>query len=189
MGRNIHHDSISVAILRAIGAGTLLLASLVAPGLARALPMVLGTGKRYPSKGSIAKTVMRLQKRGLIRFSKRKSKRHIALTERGEDFLHSYAWDNVRIQKPKKWDGLWRVIIFDIPEEQRAGRVALQQTLRRLKFCAMQRSVYVFPYACKRELFMVLKENRMEEYVEYFETKSLGTAESRIRSFFKNTPL
>lgn len=43
------------------------------------------------------------------------------------------------------WDGLWRFLIFTIPEKERLFRVRLRTQLRRHHFGCMQRSVWVSP--------------------------------------------
>lgn len=173
-----------MAILRAVGMGTFLVASLFLPGLLQTARMFSGKKRRSPQRKTVTKSLERLRKMGYITVSGRNDGAHIALTSKGRTALHAMTWDDVVLQKPKSWDGHWRVVLFDIPEERRFARAAFQQTLRRLGFFAVQRSIYVFPYPCSKEIFEMLARNALSDFVEYFETKSLGTAERRVRSFF-----
>ncbi|HEY5550990.1 MAG TPA: PaaX family transcriptional regulator C-terminal domain-containing protein [Opitutaceae bacterium] len=45
----------------------------------------------------------------------------------------------------RKWDGRWRLVLFDIPESQRALRLRLCRALRELRFGYLQNSVWVSP--------------------------------------------
>ena len=49
------------------------------------------------------------------------------------------AWD-------RPWDGAWRVVIFDLPEERRQDRQMLWRALRARKLGLLQRSVWIWPH-------------------------------------------
>lgn len=82
-----------------------------------------------------------------------------------EDQLHLTREGRIEIIKtlikeefPKRrWDGKYRVIIFDIPELSRKDRVFLRKELRWMGFVKVQRSVWVFPYDIEKELKCLLK--------------------------------
>jgi len=52
----------------------------------------------------------------------------------------------------KKWDGKWRLIFFDVPEQKRSGRDQFRHFLKNLKFYPLQKSVYLTPYPCQDEI-------------------------------------
>ena len=58
----------------------------------------------------------------------------------------------MKIRKPAKWDGKWRIVVFDIPENLRSIRQALREHLCRLQFYQLQKSVFVLPYECGDEI-------------------------------------
>ena len=39
---------------------------------------------------------------------------YFSLTEEGEKRAKKYKINELKIEKPKKWDKIWRVLIFDI---------------------------------------------------------------------------
>lgn len=45
----------------------------------------------------------------------------------------------------RRWDGRWRLILFDVPESENRERVHLRRTLRRLGFGYLQHSVWLSP--------------------------------------------
>ena len=73
-------------------------------------------------------------------------------------------WDNIKIKpcpfcagkleitKQKVWDKKWRIVAFDIPEKKKNGRDALRQKLQELNFYQLQKSVFVCPYPCEKEV-------------------------------------
>jgi len=37
----------------------------------------------------------------------------------GKKRILRYDLDNMKIKKPLKWDGYWRIVVFDIPEDEK----------------------------------------------------------------------
>ena len=108
----------------------------------------------------------------------------VYLSERG---LNKGLIENIEhfIKRPKKWDKLWRVIIFDIPVEKNKARTALRRKLQEIGFYQIQKSVFVYPYPCEKEIMFVGKFFGVEKFIEIILAKSLGRRESRIKKFFK----
>ena len=77
-------------------------------------------------------------------------------------------------QKPIKWDGNWRVVIFDIPESKRASRDALRRYLRQNNFVKLQNSVFVSTFADFDQLNELRYEYEIEKYVNFLLAKSVS---------------
>ncbi len=60
--------------------------------------------------------------------------------------------DELKIKKTKKWDGKWRIIIFDIAQLKNLYRNIFRGKLKELGFYPLQKSVWVCPYNCKDEI-------------------------------------
>lgn len=54
--------------------------------------------------------------------------------------------------RKKKWDGLWRIVFYDIPEKQRSIRENLEAKLKELGFGMVQESVYLSPLDVAEDL-------------------------------------
>ena len=80
----------------------------------------------------------------------------IKLTEKGEVKLQLLKIHDWSLNKPKKWDGKWRMLIFDIPERKRPLREKIRNTLLDIGFQRLQDSVWIYPYACE-DLVNLLK--------------------------------
>lgn len=76
----------------------------------------------------------------------------VSLTPLGKEFAGKYQIDELEIVRPKHWDGKWRIIIFDIPHELRMLRNAFRNKLRELGFYGLQKSVWVCPFECRKEV-------------------------------------
>ncbi len=101
---------------------------------------------------SILATRERLLSHGLL---KREGK-FVTLTEKGRMRLQEWSYRDYRIPQPKRWDGKWRVLIFDIPERRKKLREKLRNTLHAIGFKRLQDSVWIYPFDCE-DLITLLK--------------------------------
>ena len=82
----------------------------------------------------------------------------VVLTEKGERRALRFDPERIFIKKPLRWDGKWRMIIFDIPEKKRVFRTAVRARLVQFGFFRLQDSVWVFPYDCEEIIAMLKTE-------------------------------
>lgn len=142
-------------ILGTIAVAGVLAVATIAPNALQAIDLFYGKNKRKYHMGSyIKKTVINLKERGLINFEKSGQKTFVRLTKKGERELLKYRLREKIIEKPKKWDKKWRVIIFDIKEKRKSVREQLRKELINLGFLRLQDSVWVYPYDCEEMIIM-----------------------------------
>lgn len=67
----------------------------------------------------------------------------------------------------KKWDGRWRMIVFDVPERRRKIRNKLCTTMREVGFVRLQDSVWVYPYDCEDFMALLKAELKIGKDVLY----------------------
>jgi len=102
------------------------------------------------------RALRRLELSGHIK--KKKQDKKIYFTEKGYLEILKY-----QIQEEhSKWDGKWRIVIFDILEEKRNYRDFLRNLLRWLGFRELQKSVWVFPYDVKDRIKELLKIQKLK---------------------------
>jgi DNA-binding transcriptional regulator PaaX len=76
----------------------------------------------------------------------------VELTNRGKDVARQYNLETISINKQKKWDGKWRLVIYDIPHHHKKARDAFRGKLKQLGLYNLQKSVWVSAYDCLPEL-------------------------------------
>ncbi|MBI2446754.1 MAG: hypothetical protein HYV51_03000 [Parcubacteria group bacterium] len=97
----------------------------------------------------------------------------IVLTESGRNRILKYDIDKIEIKKPVRWDKLWRLVVFDIPEDKNLGRKALATKLKELGFYPMQKSVFIHPYECKNEIDFIVEIFNLAPYVRFLRVKDI----------------
>ena len=125
----------------------------------------------------------RLKKRGFIKFS---DKDQFTLTDGGRDVLVKFDIDAITLPEfePQKWDGIWRVLIFDIPELTRAVRNLFRDKIQELGFYTLQKSVYVVPNDCEKEIIELAYLLKIRNGVDIIQALKLGRKELAARRFF-----
>ena len=107
----------------------------------------------------------------------------IILTKEGQKKALKFKLDEMEIKKPAKWDGEWRIVIFDIPEKFKKAREALRIKLKELGFLKLQESVFIFPYECEDEINFIMEVFLIRPFVRFMRVKSF-TNEEQIRVKF-----
>jgi len=97
----------------------------------------------------------------------------VVLTEMGRSKILKYDLDKIEIKKPARWDKLWRLVVFDIPEDKNLGRKALAAKLKELGFYPMQKSVFIHPYECKDEIDFITEMFELTPYVRFLRVKDV----------------
>ena len=135
--------------------------------------------KILPNKASLSQKLYALRKSGFIKYRRERA----VITEKGFEYINFAKLDKLKLEK-KRRDGWWRVIVFDIPEEKRAARELLRSKLADFDCRHLQKSVYVTPYACEKEINELVKLLAIGKHVCLILAKSLGNREVGIARFF-----
>ncbi|MBI2041973.1 MAG: hypothetical protein HYT20_03070 [Candidatus Nealsonbacteria bacterium] len=112
----------------------------------------LQNGKKYNKSKKIYDTFYNLKRQGYINIENKNHQIYISLTREGKKKAGRFQIDSLKINKPKKWDKKWRLVIFDIAQLKRLQRNAFRGKLKELGFCPLQKSVWVHPYKCNDEI-------------------------------------
>lgn len=117
---------------------------------------------------------------GYIEYDEEDEHSPILLTNKG--FLR-VTKENLRNARGTKWDHLWRLISFDIPEKTgvRKKFVAL---LRSIGCYRVQKSIYAYPHECKEHILSLASSCRASSYVDVFTVPNLGRHEKHARRFY-----
>jgi len=146
---------LSLTILKIVGLGAAITAaSIISPPFL----YILVKGclkhklKRKYTKHDIQKSLNYLKRKKYIAYEKNGSKiGNLILTRVGRRHLARINLEDIKLTKTS-WDNKWRFLLFDITEGSRAKRDVLRKKLKSLGFYHFQRSVFVTPYPCEKEI-------------------------------------
>lgn len=156
----VHRRYASVKhILTFIGVAGVIGLSLIAPSAAMLAKPLLDEQKqrehdiwkRY-NPSYLRSSLKRLQKLKYMEITEKNGEHIVILTKAGKRRILKYALDELVIEKPKRWDGRWRMIIYDVDDRKKVLRDVFRKTLISLGFLKLQKSVWVYPYPCEDQI-------------------------------------
>ncbi len=170
-------------LLRAVGAFSMMKAT----GVHRQVRVMRGIKKEWMELDIRARSnaVTSLYRSKLIRRTEHKDGSvTLVLTEKGKKRALRYTLEQMTIQKPARWDGKWRLVMYDIPEDMRALRLELLRKLKHLGFVELQHSVFAHPYECKDEIEYLIEAYDAREFIRRALVEELDSS-APLRKRFK----
>lgn len=162
--------------------GLVVIGSLLDPRLPHKLLVNYFKQKSFDNK-KFKRKVEYLKKQDIIQVSESKDGLQLKLTKKGVETVKYYQLDDLKIKTPQKWDGKWRVVIFDIPEDKKLGRDALRYKLKNLGFHQLQRSVFCHPYPCENEIILIKEAYGLYPFVKIMLVERIDD-EEKLKTFF-----
>ncbi len=134
---------------------------------------------------ALSRAIKGLYENRMIDFQEHKSgKIRITLLNDGKKKALEYDLENLALKKPKRWDGKWRMILFDIPNTKSKAREAIRYHLKRLGFYRYQKSIFVHPYPCRDELDFVIELYGIRLHVRYIVAEEIDN-DIHLRKVFR----
>lgn len=160
-------------ILKLVGAGAFLAASVAIPNLPLILkPFLINqtdyeVWKRF-NIPYLKRTLKRLEAQKLVEIGEENSLQVVKITNVGRRRILKCALDELAIEKPKVWDGKWRLISYDIPKNLKNLRAVFRDYLRAWGFYPLHESVFLHAYPCFKQVEFLREYLGIGEYVRFF---------------------
>ena len=137
----------------------------------------------FSSYAEFKNMVYHLRRQKWVEIVKRNNERFIRLTKHGEiEALLAKA--RLPQAQRARWDGKWRVVIFDIPEDSSPQRDLLRRLLKKNDFFKLQASVFVSPHPLNREAIDYLKESGLINFIRILKVEEMDD-DSDLRHRFE----
>lgn len=178
---NYDKGEIAKKILKGLALGGFIVMCFAMPNLAQVVDLFNPKGAR--DRYRVKNTIKRLQERKLINIYTKNGKEVVEITKAGKKKVLEYNLDDMKLKVPKKWDGWWRIVMFDIPESKKRARSAVSRIIKELGMYPIQKSVFVSPYVCKNEIDFVGEFFNVRDHIIYIKAKEIeGVRE--IKEYF-----
>ena len=109
-------------------------------------------------KYSVTRSLKGLRDAGLIENISSTHSEYARLTKEGKKKMHSLILESDTGIVPQNWDGFWRIILLDLPEERKSERESLRYLLKKANFVCLKNSAWISPYPFEH-LFINIKKD------------------------------
>jgi DNA-binding transcriptional regulator PaaX len=172
--RKNRKSDIFKTILKIIASGTLVSAIFLLPGSAILLKEFLNKNKIGHNYKKFRESLRIIEKKKMIRIIQKNGEDFLEITNLGEKELLRYDIDDLKIKKPRMWDGKWRMVLFDIPEKFKESRDALSKKIKGMGFFRLQKSVFIYPYECENEIDFIREFFDVKKFVILLRISTMG---------------
>ena len=175
-------------VLKLVGAGAFLAASVAVPNLPRALRPFLDDSEEYEAYKRfnipyLKQTLKRLEQQKLVEIDEEEGIKVVKITGAGRQKILRFALNELAIEKPKYWDGRWYLVSYDVPEDFKFKRMILAEYLRAWGFYPLHQSVFLHAYPCEEQVEFLREYLGVGEYVRIFTVSKIEN-DKVFRSFF-----
>ena len=132
----------------------------------------------------VRQALRRLGQKGLLAYERTPAGWRARLSQKGEKVAERLdTTERIKIRKPKRWDGRWRIVTFDIWERRRNTRDRLRILLQKAGFHKIQDSVWVHPYDCEKLIVFLRTDMRLGQSVLYIIAEGIEN-DAKLRRHF-----
>ena len=178
--------SVQKAVLATLATAGALSVAMVAPNALMLLKYAPQHKAYLRKKYAINNVLNGAVRDGYVEFHDGKSGKYLHLTTSGKARLARLALAQLGEQKEKKkkrWDGYWRMVIYDIPTKKTGKRDMLRGALRSYGFVCLQNSVWVYPYECQEIVTLLKAEFALGKNVLYVVADTIEN-DKELRKYF-----
>lgn len=107
----------------------------------------------------------------------------LVLAGEGKHYALRFNLYDMRVPRRGRWDKKWRIIMFDVPENQRVLRDSLRMHLREMEFMELQKSIFVHPFPCEKEVEFLVEFYNARRYVRYIVAEKIDNEIDLMKKF------
>lgn len=135
--------------------------------------------RSYPNRTAYYQAVGRLAKQGLLVKEQGLDAPQLRISQEGTDSLEAYLrpdkWWN------RKWNGIWYLLVYDVPETDRSYRNTLRQFLKHQRMGCFQKSVWITPHDIRPQYADLEQGAALGAFACLFEARTvLGMPSERV---------
>jgi len=127
----------------------------------------------------------RLKKLGWVKKLVQDNEIYYSITPRGEKAIDEYLKP---LKSMGKWDGRWRLVIFDVPESKRGLRDRLRRELTKLGLGRLQASVWISPNDIEKDIEKLSEKFNLQGEIKFFEVSQNSNLDKTIIEKSWNLP-
>ncbi|MBI5798998.1 MAG: hypothetical protein HZB10_03630 [Candidatus Yonathbacteria bacterium] len=181
MKDNYEKGELAKEILKGLALGGFIVLCIAMPNVAQVAKLFQATKSK--DKYRFDRAMNGLRRKKFIRVYQKGGQDVVEITREGKRKVLEYNIDEMELKRPRRWNGKWHIIIFDIPESKKNARYALNRKVREFGLYPLQKSVLVSPYLCRNEIDFIGEFFGVRDHIIYITADEIEGAEKVKRHF------
>ncbi len=136
-------------------------------------------GSASRERYALARSIRGLVESGLVETHDSGQQTYARLTREGKKRAHSIALDHEDTLYNPAWDGKWRVILLDFPEDRKTERDSFRYLLKKAGFVCIKNATWVSPQPFEHLFANIKKDLNLTTQIMIFVTDNLDTETER----------
>ena len=168
-------------ILKGLAMGGFIVMCLAMPNLVQVVDLFKPGNSR--DRYRVRQAIRGLQKKNMVRIRNRNGHEVMEITTEGKKKVLDYDFDEMKLNVRQKWDGKWRLVMFDIPETRKGSRNIVSSKIKEIGMYPIQKSVFIFPHSCRDEIDFVGEVTGVRKNIIYIEATHIDGDEKAREHF------
>lgn len=170
-------------ILLAAAGSAAIATVVVLPGLGILFKMLDAKDSRERQR--IKQALKQLEAKKVISRRIVKGRERYVVTKYGKDRIDKYLMADLNIPREQQWDGRWRILMFDIPEKNKGGRIRrdVSAQIKIIGMHQLQNSVFISPWPCYEQLNLIANYFKVKKYFVYIEADIYEGTDNLLKKF------
>lgn len=95
---------------------------------------------------AVTRSIKNLIDSGCAEILNSTKQKFLRITKEGKTKLNTQLLEGEEALVPSSWDGLWRIILLDLPENRKSEREYLRYLLKKAGFVCLKNSAWISPF-------------------------------------------
>lgn len=105
---------------------------------------------------------------------------YIKITPLGKNKLNTLLLENEGMLVPQNWDGFWRIILLDLPENRKSERESLRYLLKKAGFVCLKNSAWISPFPFEHLFTNIKRDLRLTTEMMIIVTENIDTESKKV---------
>lgn len=141
---------------------------------------IVGEECSKSSKYAITRSLKGLKEAGLIEQVSSPQNEYARLTKEGKKKINSLKLDDDTNLVNTSWDGYWRIILLDLPEERKSERESLRYLLKKAGFVCLKNSAWISPFPFEHLFTNIKTDLELTTEMMIIVTKSIDEETKKV---------
>ncbi|OGI65423.1 hypothetical protein A3A95_01055 [Candidatus Nomurabacteria bacterium RIFCSPLOWO2_01_FULL_39_18] len=133
---------------------------------------------------AISRALKNLVEGGYAEIHKTERQNYAKITAHGKSRLNTMTLGSEDALVPQAWDGFWRIILLDLPEERKSERESLRYLLKKAGFVCLKNSAWISPYPYEYLFTNIKRDLGLTTEMVIFTTNNIDEISKKI--FFES---